>query len=560
MRRLTPLFATLCLLGACRTATDPTPPADATPAETVASVSQPVEPAAPEPPADTTAADLARLLAGEDTPAQIREAYQRTANKPVFVSAGALTPAGSAALSLLDAAPREAITPETIGLDQLQPGRDAPDAAFELRLANSLRLWIAEQWPGNVNRLPLEQRTDGAAAVIDPQVTAALATVLELGPTDGAKTEQALKAMRPPLVQYERLIPVLARYEKIAAEGGWETKFAHIPRPRAKKYVRYAPKRRVPGKLIPAVKRRLRGEGYYAPVEEDDSWNDEFEAALLAYRERNQLWPRVWIDWELIESMQLPVEFRVIQTRLALERMRRSRVGDDKYYVHVVLPEFHAEVWENGNRLMRFRLVVGGRQRYREAKTGEWRFPNATPLFSDKIETVVLNPYWTVPPRLRKDLFKKQEKDPTYFEKEGYEQIGGSLRQKPGPKNALGEVKFLFPNDHAVYMHDTPRKDLFRSPMRAFSHGCMRVEEPLEFAWFLLSREGRDDLTRIRVRRNAYGGGQFRYKLEAGPKIHIEYWTVHVDDEGKVHFLEDIYLHDSREARDRFGLDLGNLK
>lgn len=554
------LTITLCVLalGACRTATEPAPPADTPPAAHAVDATSP-EPPAPEPPGPTDAELLATALAAEGVSPAIRAAYEASGGKPVFTADGSLTPAGVETVALLKAAPAEAIPGENVELDALA-ALDAPwDSAAELQIARSLMGWLRAQWPGNPHRLTDVERSNGADDAIDAKVASAFASVLAKGADDGAGTKSHLASMRPPLDQYEKLIPVLARYEKIVAAGGWETEFARIPRPKPKKYVRYRPKGRVPGKLIPAIKRRLHVEGYYAPEDDEDAWNDEFEAALVEYRTTHQLWPRVWIDWELRESLMVPAEFRVIQIKLALERMRRSRVADDSYYVHVVVPSFHAEVREDGKELMRFRVVVGGRQRYRERKTGEWKFPNATPLFSDKFETVVLNPYWTVPARLRKDLFKKQEKDPTFFETNGYEQIGAALRQKPGKLNALGRVKFLFPNDHHVYMHDTPRKDLFRSPMRAFSHGCVRVQDPLDFAWFLLSREGREDLTERRVKRNAYGGGQFRYNLEHGPTIHIEYWTVAVED-GKVHFLEDIYLHDSREARDRWQLDLGNLK
>ena len=515
---------------------------------------------APAPARDTTREELAAALADPATPAPVRAAYARVDGAPTFVRTGSLTPAGTAALAIVQAAAAEAIDPASIGLEALNARVAFPDARLEIQLATSLHLWANAQWPGNPHRQTAEQRAEGVAPDVGKRTQDALGSVLERGPDDADGVRAALVAMRPPNAQYERLIPVLARYERIVADGGWETEFASIPRPARKKFVRYSPKGRVPGKLIPAIKRRLHAEGYYAPDDDEDAWNDDFEAAVLSYRTSHQLWERTWIDYELRESLLLPAQFRVIQIKLALERMRRSRVGDDKLYVHVVVPSFHAEVWENGAQLQRFRVIVGGRQRYRDRDTGEWVFINATPLFSDRIETVILNPYWTVPPRLKRDLEKEQEKDPTYYAKNGYEVIGSSLRQKPGPKNALGKVKFLFPNDESVYMHDTPRKDLFRAPVRAYSHGCMRVQEPLDFAWFLLSREGREDLTERRIRRNAFGGGHFRYNLKHGPRIHIEYWTVRVDDNGMVEFLEDIYLHDSREARDRFGLDLGNLK
>jgi murein L,D-transpeptidase YcbB/YkuD len=567
-------FLALTVLVACRTTTEPTPHPDTShvPPNAPTAVSAPAAHAEPDVAPQSTPERLDRealntALASVDLPAFVSLAYKRSGGTPIFVRQGALTPAGETCLAVMNAAPKEAIEPENIGLGTLEKQRSAGiDMDLEVTIAATVGKWLIEQWPGNPATFTEEEKKQEPTAVAAQRASHYLAQILAIGPDDAGKTRTALHSHRPPLVQYERLIPVLARYQQLAASGGWNTEFAVIRRAhRARDAIRYRPKRRVPGKLIPATKKRLHAEGFYALDDDEDAWNDELQAAILAYRASHQHWPKVWIDYEMRQSMKLPVEFRVIQIKLALERMRRSRIGDDRYYVHVVVPEYHAEVWEDGERKMRFRVIVGGRQRYRDKKTREWRFPNATPLFSDQLERVVLNPYWTVPARLRKDIRRQQEKDPEHYEKNGYEEIplgggGMTIRQKPGKANALGRVKFLFPNSHDVYMHDTPRKDLFRPPVRAFSHGCLRVQDPLEFAWFLLSHEGRDDLTERRIRRNAFGGGQFNYTLSSGPTIHIEYWTVRVDDEGTVHWLEDIYLHDAREARDRFGLDLGNLK
>jgi murein L,D-transpeptidase YcbB/YkuD len=228
------------------------------------------------------------------------------------------------------------------------------------------------------------------------------------------------------------------------------------------------------------------------------------------------------------------------------------------YYISINVPDFHAEVWDGGQRLKRFKVIVGSTRGYKDAKTGQWRYPNATPRFSDVMETIVFNPFWNVPPRIRRELQRKAEADPDYYERNNYEVLYTNnghemLRQKPGPGNALGQVKFLFPNEHDIYLHDTPRKDLFNNPVRAYSHGCMRVHEPLELAAFLLKRED-ESWTPGRARAIVRSGKQFRYSLRQGPEVHIEYRTVRADQEGRVHFLADIYEEDARYIAKTYNL------
>lgn len=380
-----------------------------------------------------------------------------------------------------------------------------------------------------------------------------------------AEASKQLKALAPRFEQYTRVQRALAQLRKAQAEGGWSVDFPKIPRPRPREeVVRYSRStRKVPEGLVGKTKRFLKALGAFeGPV--DDTWTDDFEQALQTYREKNQLWPRAWIDYEMVEIMKIPLDYRIAQTELTLQRWRESRIGDDPYYVFVNLPDFHAEVWDGGERKMRFRVVVGKDSRYRDKKTGEWRYPNATPLFSSRMESVVFSPYWNVPARIKlQEIDKARAKNPNYLEENNYEVVYSPnghemIRQKPGPGNALGKVKLLFPNDHDVYIHDTQRKDLFANPTRAYSHGCMRAEDPLALAHYVLSRES-DVWTERRVRSQGGGTVESWQKLQDGPWVHIEYYTVRVSEEGDILFLDDVYELDAARLKEERGLDIGLL-
>lgn len=451
--------------------------------------------------------------------------------------------------------------------------------SLELMLADALLSYARDMKHTNLHDAPPQDLlSQSDAAIVEARQLNLLATLAaaSAAPDPEAATAAALLALRPRSPQYPRLIEALRRYRAFDASGGWQDiPLPTIRAPRRRSVVRKtkAPRTRQRGDVA-MVRRRLAAEGFLSPRDApaltasdaatppdtsddalmDDVWDDDFEAALLRYRRQHRLAPKPWIDYELIHAMKRPAAWRAAQIALNLQRLREDRIGDDPYYVVVNVPEFYAELWDQGERQMRFRVVVGSRKRSRDRRTGRWRFRDATPLFSDKMESVVFSPYWNVPRRIRDEILDSAADDPNYLEDHNYEVILSAngqemIRQRPGAGNALGQVKFLFPNPHDVYMHDTPRKALFAYPMRAHSHGCIRVQDPLKLAHYIVSRE-RDSWTRRRVRINAASGRPTHVALRDGPAVHINYHTVIVDDDGLIHFLPDIYLHDTYAIED----------
>jgi L,D-transpeptidase YcbB len=213
---------------------------------------------------------------------------------------------------------------------------------------------------------------------------------------------------------------------------------------------------------------------------------------------------------------------------------------------------------ENGSVVHETRVIVG-------------KPTNRTPTFSSAISYLIVNPYWNVPTSIvSKEMLPEIRADPyDYFARQGFQvfaRVGGrfrqvdpsyvdwysvnprsvQIRQVPGDDNALGRIKFMFPNQHSVYLHDTPSKRLFQRDVRALSHGCVRVENPLDFADALLARAA-PDWNSKRLEK-LYGGPERRVNLDTPVPVHLVYFTTSVDTDGTLHHFDDIYGYDAAMA------------
>ena len=170
-----------------------------------------------------------------------------------------------------------------------------------------------------------------------------------------------------------------------------------------------------------------------------------------------------------------------------------------------------------------------------------------TVIFSAPMKYIVFRPYWNVPASiLKKEILPAIEKNPNYLAEHDMEWKDDYVRQKPGPENSLGLVKFLFPNSNAIYLHDTPSKSLFGKEDRAFSHGCIRVAKPKELAAMIMKNDKKWNPEKIETAMN--GGEEYWYTLKNKIPVYIGYFTAWVSDDGVVHFYEDIYKRDETLA------------
>ena len=384
-----------------------------------------------------------------------------------------------------------------------------------------IRLDLGERWPTNAR-----DARDKALARVMTQV--------------GARPlEEVLAMAEPPGGQYARLAKARERYARLVAGGGF------VPLPNGATSLK--PGVRSP--LVPTLRQRLVQEGY-APGPGADTFDDTLAEALRAFQNAHQLVTHGRVDAATLAELGVSAKDRLASLDRNLARWRRSppRAGR---YIQVNLPDFHGELWDGGKRVHRFRIIVGSPRAKKRTKDGT-ELINATPRISAAIDRVIYNPYWNIPSRiLTQEIVPKDLKDApdadkiAYLESKGYQvrsKVEGAVervRQPPGPGNALGQVKIIFPNKHDVYLHDTAQKKLFNKPRRAFSHGCMRVHEPLRLAQMLLELDGQFDEEKVgRVLRRRENTILF---LNQKVLIHIEYYTVRVDKGGVAHFLPDVY-------------------
>jgi murein L,D-transpeptidase YcbB/YkuD len=354
-----------------------------------------------------------------------------------------------------------------------------------------------------------------------------------------------LKSLVPPHEGYAELRDALAFYRELAAVGGWpKVPYGRTLRPGDR------------NRRVFALRERLimSADLDYDYVAKDDYLFDyALKQAVIKFQKRHGLVPDGIVGPNTLAAMNVPIEKRIEQIELNMERWRwlPEDLGDK--YIFVNAAAFELKVVESGETVMRMRIVVG---------KPYWH----TPSFSSKMTYIVVNPSWNVPTSIAvDDILPKLVNDPGFLKRQGFKIITGSghnstsldpgsidwsevtednlsfrFAQGPGPKNPLGRIKFMFPNRFSVYLHDTPSKGLFNHTVRTFSHGCIRIEKPLELAMYLLPDLTKDDLLKM-----IKSGDEVDVSLPEPIIVHSLYWTAWLDENGEVNFREDIYGRDA---------------
>jgi murein L,D-transpeptidase YcbB/YkuD len=419
-------------------------------------------------------------------------------------------------------------------------------AAVELSLAGDYLTWLDLQRAQNRNyQFPIRQAPEMDRAV-DPVAEAARRRdeTLRLA-AEGLKAADMsafLKGLRPAALDYAPLQQAVGRYLDYAARDAWQ--------PLTGTQVL---SKKSTGSQVVALRARLAAEGFEAGEAGNATFDTALRRALQSYQRLRQLTTTGKLDELTRASLnQTPVR-RLAQLGVALDRWRLSRAAADfgKQHVFINIAGFEATLQDKGEEVYRWRTVVG-KWVDRVNKDGKRVQKGLSPLFSDTLEYVVFNPYWNVPDGIRAGEFQaKIEADPTWLETHQYEIYKTPdgiewLRQLPGPDNLLGAVKFLFPNDHNVYMHDTPAKGLFDQPIRAYSHGCVRVHEPMKLAALLIKRdrEWGDKQVEKFIEEQVELATEQWVGLRQKIPVHLEYEGVGVSEKGEIAFFGDIYRLD----------------
>lgn len=334
-------------------------------------------------------------------------------------------------------------------------------------------------------------------------------------------------------LRYRALKEQLAKYYEISKNGGWPAITT------AKKSL----KKGTSDPAIPLIKKRLQITGEMPGQDTSQIFTDTLEMAVKTFQSRFGYTPDGIVSATLIKDMNVSAHDRLKQILLNMERMRWMPVASSGQLIVVNIPEFKLHVYEGKNLAFEMNVVVG--------KEG-----HNTMMFSGDLNQVVFSPYWNVPPSIVKnEILPAMNSNPGYLAAQNMEQVGEEgglpkIRQRPGPKNSLGKVKFLFPNSFNIYFHDTPAKSLFEKDKRAYSHGCIRLAEPEKMANYLLKDQQEWTPEKISAAMNS--GSEKYVKLKKAVPVVITYYTAWVDDNGLLNFRDDVYDHDKESLNKMF--------
>lgn len=347
--------------------------------------------------------------------------------------------------------------------------------------------------------------------------------------------------------QYRALVEATARYAARCAAGGFS---AVVWTAKGK------PEKAKPEE-IRALQTRLVEEGFFVG-EPSGVWDAATEAAIAEVRRLRHLKEKGLVDEALLNALNVSCEERLGTLVLNVRRWRYSAFNGEAERVEVNLAGQVVRYLRDGALVMKQRTVVGSDKSFfsKAEQRRVWR--NASPILHDSISMVIVNPEWNVPPRIaREEIEPEIAKDPEYITKKNFRVIetssGRIFVQQPGPGNALGLVKILFPNSESVYLHDTPGKAAFKLPVRALSHGCVRVDNALDFAGELVRADKAKsgevfDPARLKWLTQT-SAKSWPFRLEHPIPVFLEYYTASVDEDGAVWFHPDIYGYDAEALR-----------
>jgi len=361
----------------------------------------------------------------------------------------------------------------------------------------------------------------GRAERVDSAVARSLRT---------AKLDEGIARMRPQYDDYAALQQSLDRFRGIVTKGGWPT----VPSGKLLKRGEHDSAAR-----LGALRARLAAEGF-GPDSSDSTTRAAatvYDRALAGAVADFQAHHGIVVDSILgdstVQSLNVTAQYRLAQIAANLERLRWLPRDPGQRYIIVNVPAFRLQAYDSGQKVLEMKVIVG------EEYEGK-----QTPVFADTMQTVVFRPYWQITPNIQKnEIEPKIAADPGYLERNDmeYYKDGGEtrIRQRPGDKNSLGLVKFLFPNDFNIYLHGTPEGQLFDKDVRAFSHGCIRLEKPEDLASWVLG------WPLDRVTEYEHGDNNRSVRVPSRLPVYITYLTTYMRD-GDLYFGNDLYGRDDK--------------
>jgi murein L,D-transpeptidase YcbB/YkuD len=461
-------------------------------------------------------------------PAPDREAlkafYGARLGAPIWTAEGRLTPKAEAAKGRIAAAADDALDPRDFKLPAgLAGAAPAETARADVQLSAAALAYARKAWGGRFQ-----------PAVISPSITAEPtpfdATAALAGLDAAPDVAAALDAFNPQHPQFQELRKLLAaaRLERSTEPELPKIGFGKLLQPGDE------------DPRVPALRERLG-----VPGGADDYFYDAaLEDAVIAFQKKTKVGASGLVNRQTVKALNASAprprnDAELIEINMERWRWMPRELGPKHVFVDV--PAFKLHIMQDGAAVYETRVIVG-------------KTTNQTPIFSDAIDHIVVNPYWNVPSSIALnemrggslrgyEVVDSRGRKVSDFSWDDIRANRVRIRQPPGEKNALGHIKFMFPNKHSVYLHDTPTRKLFERDARALSHGCVRVDRPLEFADALSGDQG---LSGTKLK-SMVGGREKRLNLEAPIPVHLTYFTAWVRADGRLESRPDLYTLDARQ-------------
>ena len=490
-----------------------------------------------------------------------KQFYQKRGDAPAWIENRKPRPQMDELIQVLQRTDREGLDPalynaSVLSARRAEAGRGfLSTQGFDDREAANLDVWLtylylqyASDLSGGVADL---SRADSKWQIRDKKVDPLEQLTQALGQGQVARS---LDELTPKHAQYTRLRDAFAKYRDIEQHGGW---------PAVPSDLKLKPGQQ--NASVPLLARRLAVTGDFTGTvnDADTVYGPELQEALKRFQRRHGLEPDGAVSAATIAQLNVPAERRVQQIALNLERWRWLPADLGERHILVNIPEYRLEVWDHGQVPVSMRVVVGKKD-------------TPTPIFNDEMTHIVFAPYWNVPADIAKnETVPHALRDPAFLQRTNMEVLDKNgtpvdpasidlgnvsayrFRQKPGASNSLGLVKFMFPNQFNVYLHDTPAESLFARATRSFSHGCVRLEQPEALAKYVLADQ--PAWTPERISEAMHGGQEKAVKLTRSLPVYLGYWTARISADGILQFRDDLYGVDARQLT-LLGAALDTLK
>jgi murein L,D-transpeptidase YcbB/YkuD len=497
-------------------------------------------------------------------PVSAAQFYAQRAYQPAWLEASGPSPQATALVQALRMAGQEGLRPADYRPDDLERKLTAAGKGtftqtsqwsdLDLRLTDTWLVYASHLLNGRLDPRVLDPRWDSPPRERD------LAALLQQALT-GNRVAETLAELSPANPYFERLRGMLNQYRDVAERGGWAPFNPGLKLGQGSRHPR-----------VVDLRTRLRAGGDLTEADpsgaEVERYDDTVAQALRRFQTRHGLPANGELGATTLAALNVPVTERIRQLELNMERWRWLPGELGQRYILVNITDFNMRVVDKGEEVLDARVIVGKPER-------------PTPMLAGDMSYLVLSPRWYVPPtiavkdklpQLRRNAYALSRQNIRVFALNGREVNPGSVnwsrvgagnlpyifRQDPGPRNALGRIKFIFPNPHDVYLHDTPSRDLFARSQRTFSSGCVRISKPFELAEYLLKDNPR--WTRKAIVAAANGREQQIVNLAEKMPVYLFYWTAWVEADGTVQFRNDIYQRDKRLAQALFGSRRGEVR